>query len=67
MVIFGVFKMAATAILEFFKFQNFNGRNGQERPNASLCQISLKSVEPRSKYGDFLTFQDGSRRHLEFF
>ena len=34
--------------------------------NASPCQISSKSVEPRPRYGDFSIFQDGGRRHLGF-
>jgi len=32
-----------------------------------LCQISSTSVKPRLRYGDFFIFQDGGRRHLEFF
>jgi len=34
--------------------------------NASPCQIWLKSVKARPRYGDFSIFQDGGRRHLGF-
>ena len=34
---------------------------------ALLCQISSKSYKPRSRYCDFSTFQNGGRRHLEFY
>ena len=57
--------------MEFFGFQDghlgclifriFNGRDGQDVRNASLCQIWWKSVGPRLRYGDFSIFQDGGR------
>ena len=31
-----------------------------------LCQIMLKSLQPRPRYGDFLISQDGGRRHVGF-
>jgi len=37
--------------LGFLKF--FNGRKGEEGRNASVCQISSKSVEPRPRYVNF--------------
>jgi len=54
--------------LGFSKFEIFNGQNGQEGGTALLCQISWKSLKlkPRPRYRDFLIFEDGSRRHLEF-
>ena len=63
MAILRFFKMAAAAILDF---QIFNGRDCQESGNALACQILSKSVEPRPRYGHFLIFQDGGRRHLGF-
>ena len=35
-------------------------------PDASLYQISSKSVVPLQRYCDFSNFQDGRRRHLGF-
>ena len=52
--------------LGFVKFKNFNGQDGQEVQNASSCQISSISVQPRPRYGDFWIFQEGGRRHLGF-
>ena len=34
--------------------------------SASVCQISSKSLELRSRYGNFSFVQDGGRRHLGF-
>ena len=51
MAIFQFFKMVAAAILDFLKFQIFNGRGGQEGRIASLCQISSKSAQLRLRYG----------------
>ena len=48
------------------KLQIFNDGSGPENRTASLCQISLKSLVPRPRYGDFSIFHDGGRRHLEF-
>ena len=50
--------------LGFLKF--FNGRKGEEGRNASVCQISSKSVEPRPRYGDFSIPQDDGCRHVGF-
>ena len=33
---------------------------------ASLCQILLRSLQPRSRYGDFSISQDGGHRHVGF-
>jgi len=37
-----------------------------EGQNASLYQILRQSVEPLLRFGHFLIFQDGGRRHLGF-
>ena len=50
--------------LGFSKF--FNGQKGQAGGTASLCQIWLKSLQPRPKYGDFSISQDGAPRHVGF-
>ena len=52
--------------LGFFKFQFINGQNGQESGTASLCEILSKSLQPRSRCGNFSIFQDDGRRHLGF-
>ena len=52
--------------LGFLQFQIFKGGKGQEGRSASVCQISLKSLEPQPRYGDFAIFQDGGRRHVGF-
>ena len=52
--------------LGFSKFQFFNGQNVQAGGTASLCQILLKSLQPRPRYGDFSISQDGGRRHVGF-
>ena len=52
--------------LGFSKFQFFNGQNGQASGTASLCQILLKSLQPRPRYGDFSISQDGGGRHVGF-
>jgi len=41
-------------------------KEGQDGQNASLSQISRRSVKPLLRYGDFSIFQDGGRRHLGF-
>jgi len=63
MAIFRFSKMAAAAILDL-KLQIFNVWDTQEGQAASPCQISLKSLKPRPRYGDFSIFKDGGRRHL---
>jgi len=52
--------------LGFSKFKFLNGQNGQESQTASPCQISLKSLEPQPRYGDFSIIQDGGHRLLGF-
>jgi len=42
--------------LGFLELQIFNGRNNQEGQNESSCQISLKLLELRPRYGDFSIF-----------
>ena len=54
------------AIFRFSNFADFNGRNAQEGQTAAPCQISLKSIEPQSRFGDLSIFQYGGRRHLGF-
>jgi len=44
------FKMAAAAIIDFFKFRNVKGWKGQEGQCASPCQISFGSVKPLLRY-----------------
>ena len=62
--IFKFFRMSAATILDIFKFQICNGPNGHEGQLASLCQILLKSLKLRPRYGDFSIFQNGGRRHV---
>jgi len=66
LAIFRFFKMAAAAIFGFLKFETFNGRTAQERQTASPCKISLKSLKPRPRYGDFSIFKDGAAAILDF-
>ena len=66
MATFQFFSMAAAAIVDFKNFQIFNGRNVQEGLTASLCQISMKPLQPQPRYRDFSIFQDGGRHHLGF-
>ena len=63
MAIFQFFSMAAAAIVDF---KIFNGWNVQEGQTASLCQISLNSLQPQPRYRDFSIFQDGSAAILDF-
>jgi len=53
MVIFSIFQYGGRRHLGFYKFQIFDGRNGQEGETASVCQISAKSLEPRPRYVSF--------------
>ena len=53
MAIFRFFNMAAAAILDFQKWEIFNGRDGQEGETALVCQISSKSLEPPPRYVGF--------------
>ena len=52
---------SVTSSATFFIGQIFNGRSCQECRTALSCQISLKSLKPRLRYDDFLSFQDGGR------
>ena len=60
---FRFFKMADAAI-GFWKFEIFNGWDGQEARTASACQMLSKSLKPRLRYGDFSIFQAVSYTHL---
>jgi len=57
--------MAAAAILDFGN-REFLFAVGIWGPDASLYQISSKSVVPMRRYCDFWNFHDGRRRHLGF-
>jgi len=63
--IFRFFKMAAAAILDC-RIRKFFGWRCPEWSDASLKQISSKSVLPLRRYCDFSNFQNGRRCHLEF-
>jgi len=63
---FNFLSMSAAAILDIFKFQICNGLNGHKGRSASPCQISLKSLKPKPRYGYFSIFQNGGRRHVRF-
>ena len=68
MAIFQFFSMAAAAKVDF-KIFKFYGWNVQEGQTASLCQISLKSLQPPTAdeiIVIFRFFKDGGRRHLGF-
>ena len=52
--------------LGFSKFQFFNGQNGQAGGTASLCQILLKSLQPRPRYGNFSIFKMAAAAILDF-
>ena len=64
---FPFFMMAAVSHLGFLKVRNFTCPYGSEVQYASTCQISYRSVEQLSRYGQFQFFQDGGRRHLNVF
>jgi len=51
--------------LGFLKFENFNGRTGQEYWTASSCQISWLSLELLLRHSDFSIFQDGGGGFLK--
>ena len=51
-----IFQDGGRRHLGFLKCQIFNDRNGQEGRNASACQISSKSLEPRLRYNNFSIF-----------
>ena len=52
--------------LGFLQFQIFNGGKGQEGRSASVCQISLKSLELQPRYGDFSIFNMAAAAILDF-
>jgi len=57
-----IFEMAAAAILDFKNLQILSFS-----PSSSSFKISLKSDNRSMSYGQKSDFQDGGRRHLEFF
>jgi len=63
---FWIFQDGGRCHLGFWKFQIFNGGDGQEGRITAPCQISLKSAQKRPRYRDLSIFQDGGRRHLGF-
>jgi len=59
--------MAAAAILDFQKFQNFNDRSAVRGQYASLYQILSKSVKRLQRYSDLMGFfKMGAVRRLGF-
>jgi len=52
--------------LEFSKIRNFNGLSAVGAQNASLCQISSKSVKRLQRYGDLTVLEMAAVRHLGF-
>jgi len=51
------FYMPPCWILNFQKFQIFNGRKCQDDQSASQCQILCRSIKLLVRYGDFFTFK----------
>jgi len=66
MAIFRFFKMAAVGHHGFLNFHNFNGQHVGGTKCVYPYQISLRSIEPLLRYGDFSIFRDGGRRHAGF-
>jgi len=60
------FLMAAVRHLEFAKVGVFNCPYTSGGQNASLCQISPRSVESFRRYGRFWIFKMAAVRHLGF-
>jgi len=58
--------MAAVRHLAFLSFQNCNGQQVGGSKYAYAYQISLRSIEPWLRCGDFSIFQDGGYRHSGF-
>jgi len=58
--------MAAAAILDFQKGENFNGGSAVGGKYASPCQISWKSVKQLRRYHDLVIFQNGIHCRLGF-
>ena len=59
-IVIFIFSTSAAAILDFFKCKICNGPNGHEGWTVSPCQISLKSLKLRPRYGDFSIFQNAA-------
>ena len=53
-------------MLEFLKFQIFNGRKGQEGRSASVCQILSKSLELGRDMVIFRFFKMAAAAILDF-
>ena len=66
MTIFRFFKMAAAAILDFFKFQIFNARWAEEAELRRHAKFGQNMSKCGGDMTDFSIFQDGGRRHLAF-
>ena len=64
--IFVIFKMVATAILNFQKILNFDGQSAVGGQCASSCQISSKSVKRLQTYGDLTVFKMAAVSHLGY-
>jgi len=58
--------MAAIRHFEFAKFWSFVVLQSLEPKSAAARQISLKSDDPRLRYGDETIFKMAAVRHLEF-
>ena len=54
---FSIFQDGASPLSWMFKSVNFNGQRVMEVPDASLCQISSKSVKWLQKYHNFPIFR----------
>jgi len=52
--------------LGFWKFEICNGCDAQEGRNASACQVLLKSLKPRLRYGIFRFFKMAASTILDF-
>jgi len=63
--IFLIWRWQPSAILDFYKFK-LNGQHVGGTKYVYPYQISLQSIEPLLRYGDFSVFYDSGRRHLGF-
>ena len=64
---FAVLLPVLSRLLIISKFKFSNGRNSQDDRTRSLCQISLKSLKPRLRYGYCSIFEDGGRPPSKIF
>jgi len=64
---FSISKNGGRRQFGFWKFRNFNNRQGQDGQRVNGCQISWRSVKPLLRCGEFSNFQNGGRRTLVFF